>query len=347
MGKDIGIMRVAVAMSGGMDSTAAALLLRREGNDVLGLHMRLHAASDGTWEMAQEAARQVGVPIRQVDVSGEFEAIVVTRFIEEYARGLTPSPCPLCNRFVKMSVLLGHARSLGCEKLATGHYARIGGSESDPTLLRGADRKKDQSYFLFLLDGEILRRLLFPLGVLTKAGVKDLLAREGMSAWRSEESQELCFVPGRDYRAFLRGRGIIGHPGPIVDLRGNVLGTHRGVPWYTVGQRRGLGVCGPKPLYVIGIDAATNTVIAGTKDETYREVVTITAINVLVPESLVVGRQCLVKVRSTAAAVPCRVVRSFADTLEVRFDNAQGGVAPGQAAVLYEGERVVGGGWIR
>lgn len=339
-------MKVAVAMSGGMDSTATALLLKKQGHEVQGLHMRLHPASEVAWERAKDAAAQVGVSIERVDLAKAFFEQVISGFIQEYSQGRTPSPCPICNRFIKMTRLLEKAVSLGCAKLSTGHYARLEAGPDGPALLRGLDRRKDQSYFLFMMTPGILERIILPLGSLTKIRVKELLKREGISVWRSDESQELCFVPDNDYRGFLKSKGIESRPGPIKDLAGNILGVHKGIIGFTVGQRRGLGVSGRKPLYVVRIDPTIDTVFVGVREDTYVTSTTITGINFLVPSPPMVGDRFTVKVRSTARAVDCAIAYVGDDRLRLTYDEPQAGVAPGQAAVLYRGERVIGGGWI-
>lgn len=339
-------MRVAVAMSGGLDSTASAFILKKSGHDVTGLHIRLHAGSDASWEMARDEAEQIGVPINKVDLSHEFQELVIRCFVEEYSRGRTPSPCPVCNRFIKMTLLFDQARELGCEKLATGHYAQIGGTPEEPLLLRGADKRKDQSYFLFMLTRDILKRTLFPVGQLTKTRVRELLRAEGISLWQSDESQELCFVPDGNYRSFLRDHGIESQAGPVVDSLGRTLGKHKGIANYTVGQRRGLGICGPKPFYVLRVDPESNTVTVGTREETLRSGFTIDKITLLTSGRPSIGDRFDVKIRSTSPVVPCTIVGYGDDSMEIRFETPQAGVAPGQAAVLYSGDMVVGGGWI-
>jgi tRNA-uridine 2-sulfurtransferase len=339
-------MRVAVAMSGGMDSTAAALALRKRGFDIVGIHMRLHACSEASWESAQKAAGEIGVPIHAVDFRQEFSRLVVQPFVDEYLRGRTPSPCPVCNRCIKMSILFDHAVSLGCDTLATGHYARVLQGPAGPELWRGKDRAKDQSYFLFGLTREMLKRTIFPLGDFTKAEVRDSLRRAAVSVWESAESQELCFIPEGDYRGFLLKRGLTDLPGDIVDSSGKVLGQHSGISGFTVGQRRGLGICGPTPQYVIRIDSETRTVVVGPKEMTYTPLLRVVDVNLLVPSIPVPGDRFDVKVRSTSKAVPCTLLQFRDGTYEFRFDDAQSAVAPGQAAVLYLQDRVVGGGWI-
>jgi tRNA-uridine 2-sulfurtransferase len=339
-------MQVAVAMSGGMDSTAAALLLKSEGHKVSGLHMRLHSQSEATWIAAQKAAKQIGVPIQLVDLSSEFSEFIVRPFLESYTLGLTPSPCPICNRFIKLGLLLDRARASGSEKIATGHYARVAGTSEEPALLMGKDRSKDQSYFLFMLTRDLLKKVLFPLGDLTKTGVREYLKSAGVSVWESGESQELCFIPHGDYRGFLSSHGIEPCPGNIVDVKGNILGKHNGITGYTVGQRRGLGICGPKPHYVLRIHSDTQTLVVGTKEETYVPGVLVRGVNLLVSSGLSAGDRFHVKVRSTARAVPSTVVHISGGDAELEFDEPQSGIASGQAAVLYSGERVIGGGWL-
>jgi tRNA-specific 2-thiouridylase len=339
-------MRVAVAMSGGMDSTATALLLRNKGHDVIGFHMRLHSHSDTTWEQARMSAEKIDVPIREIDLREDFAETVIRPFVEEYSLGRTPSPCPICNRFIKMSFLLEEARSLECGRLATGHYARILSTLDGLGLFKGLDSKKDQSYFLFMLTRELLAGLIFPLGDHTKAWVKEFLNQEGLDEWESEESQELCFMQARDYRDFLRQRRQRSLPGPITDLHGTVIGRHKGVMEYTVGQRKGLGICRPHPMYVIRIDAATNTVVVGPKEDTFSPGLIIRDINLLTKSPPYLGERFLVKVRSTAEPVGCTVTYNDRNHMKLTFDEPQSAIAPGQAAVLYKEDRVIGGGWI-
>jgi len=339
-------MRVAVAMSGGVDSTISALLLGRMGYEVIGLHMCLHPESHRAWHCAQKAAEELGVPIHHVDFSREFGELVLAPFVAAYAAGRTPSPCPLCNRVMKTTLLFQRALQFGCEKLATGHYARVEQAGDEWVLRQAVDRSKDQSYFLFMLTQQILERTLFPLGALSKATVREIAGQEGLSVGLSAESQELCFIPDGDYRQFLRKHGVQERPGPIVDSSGKVLGRHSGIDVYTVGQRRRLGICGRKPLYVIRIDPDNDTVVVGTKEQTYSSGFRMTGVNFVRPAHPVSGEEFSVKVRSTARPMPCRVAGVTSDALEITFRDPQSAVAPGQAAVLYSGDRLAGGGWI-
>lgn len=339
-------MRIAIAMSGGMDSTAAALLLKREGHELIGLHMRLHSGSSVTWPKARKAAEEIGVPIHLVDLSKEFSHLVIDPFLQQYARGLTPSPCPICNRRIKTGLLFEHARQIGCEALATGHYARIRTRADGTSLLKGRDVSKDQSYFLFNLTNEMLSRTVFPLGEFTKSEIREMLRQESISVAESEESQELCFISGGDYRSFLHEKGVSQKPGAILNTQGKVLGSHKGIANFTVGQRRGIGVCAPRPLYVVRIDARENAVIVGFKEETLHSFVRIQGVNLLTFFHPSRGDRFLVKVRSTSKAVECTVTNSADGSLELEFDEPQPGIAPGQAGVLYADDRVAGGGWI-
>lgn len=339
-------MRIAVAMSGGMDSTAAALLLRKDGHDVVGLHMNLHTRSQASWVSAQEAARLAGISIHRVDLSSEFRDTVIKPFVSAYARGRTPSPCLICNRHIKMTLLFDQARSLGYQKLATGHYARIQPDTDMPVLMKGKDPAKDQSYFLSLLTREMLGRTLFPMGEYTKDQTRRLLRHEGICVWESDESQELCFVPDGNYREFLLNEGVMPRPGFIVDAHGRPLGKHQGIMGFTVGQRRGLGISAKEPLYVLRIDSTTDTVMVGTKEQTFVSTLIIQNFNRLRPDTISIGEQFEVKVRSTAKPAPCTVEEASGDRLSLIFEDYQSGVALGQAAVLYSEDRVVGGGWI-
>jgi tRNA-specific 2-thiouridylase len=333
-------------MSGGIDSSATALLLKEASHEVLGLHMLLARSNNRAREQAEEAAAQIGVPIRCVDLTEQFAGRVVEPFVREYAEGRTPSPCLVCNRDIKLDALWNHAQALGCESLSTGHYAAIHRTAHGALLRMATDRKKDQSYFLSMLTPAMLYRLILPLGTRAKAEARDLLRNRGITAWRAEESQELCFVPSADYRAFLDERGINARPGPIYDTAGKEVGRHRGIIHFTVGQRKGIGIPRPEPLYVIRIDPHSNAVIVGSRSEASTSRVCLGKPNILVPDALSQDLLLQIKVRSTSRPVNCRTVRWTSDALEVQFVEPQPGVAPGQAAVLYDGDTVVAAGWI-
>ncbi len=339
-------MRVGVAISGGMDSAASALMLKNEGHEILALHMKLFDDSGSSEAKARQVANLVGATLHVIDLVADFKAIVLDYFVREYTLGRTPSPCPRCNRFIKFGLLSEHARRLGCKKIATGHYANVSDESGRQTLKRGHDKIKDQSYFLFMLTPEILENLLLPLGPWEKKQVRIFLKDIDPVLSESRESQELCFIENNDYPTFLNELGVESLPGPILDTNGNILGRHKGIVNYTVGQRRGLGVCGPHPRYVVNIDSKTDSVVVGLREETFSEGARISQLNVIRPDLAASGPFFKVKIRSTAQPVECTVTRLENQQLELRFIDPQSSVAPGQAAVFYLQDTVVMGGWI-
>lgn len=340
-------MTVAVALSGGVDSACSALLLKNAGYDVIGLHMRLMPGLLDSWSKAQAVASSLDVPIFLVDLTTSFQKSVIDYFVSEYGSGRTPSPCPRCNRKIKMTLLMEHAFELGADTLATGHYARIGCGVNRLRLLKGKDRSKDQSYFLFMLTQDILSRVSFPLGEMTKVAVRNMAKDHNLPVNLSEESQELCFAPNRIYTDFLLEHGLEPKAGPIVDINGHTVGTHRGIMFYTVGQRHGLGVCGPEPSYVIRIDPTENTLVIGKKISTFVSGIIINELSFISGNYPKERSEFSIKVRSTSKEVPCVVEKIQDDSMSVRFNTPISGVAPGQAAVLYGGDEVIGGGWIQ
>ena len=339
-------MRVGVAISGGMDSAASAIILKNEGRQLIPLHMKLFDDCRDSLASARRVAEIIGEPLHVIDLVEEFRTLVIDYFVRDYGLGRTPSPCPRCNRFIKLDLLAKHAWNLGCEKIATGHYARITTDEGRPTLLKGLDPSKDQSYFLFMLTPEILERTLFPLGAWKKSDVRDFVGSMDLALAQKEESQELCFVENHDYVSFLRKMGIEERPGPIFDTEGNLLGQHNGIINYTVGQRRGLGVCGPHPRYVIRIEPENNSIVIGLRDHTFSNGALISDLNIIRPDLARSKEFLKVKIRSTSKPVDCRIVKMEPNRLEFEFLEPQSSVAPGQAAVFYLGAQVVMGGWI-
>ncbi len=354
--------RVVVAMSGGVDSSVTAALLRDEGFEVIGISMqvwdysRFTGAEEGSFGSccslddihdARRVADQLGIPFYVVNFEEEFERLVIGDFIEEYYLGRTPNPCVRCNQWIKFELLLKKAQALGADFLATGHYAR---SERDDSgrfrLLTGLDKGKDQSYFLFTLTQQQLGHVLFPLGGLTKGEVRRLAAQYDLRVAEKGESQEICFIPDDDYVRFIeeaRGRGD--HSGNIVDSAGKVLGSHDGVYRYTVGQRKGLGIAYPHPLYVLRVDAGKKEVVVGGKDELQSEGLVARNVNwIAPPPSSPVEATC--KIRYRHQPVSCRIVPLPDNRAEVRFLETEKGVTPGQAVVFYSGDEVLGGGWI-
>jgi len=334
-------------MSGGVDSSVAAALLRERASCVVGLHMILHREPakgplTAALERARQAARHLGIPLHEIDLRADFRRAVVEPFERSYREGRTPNPCLTCNPAIKFGALLERARELcGATCLATGHYARLGGANGDRALLRGADPAKDQSYFLALVPRERLSELRFPLGELTKAAVRQMA--EGYRFWEElpEESQEVCFLAGEDYRRLLGGQE---RPGEIVDLAGHAVGEHRGVWNYTIGQRRGLGVCGPEPLYVRRLEPAANRVVVAPAGQAPFRSMSVGRLNWLCqPRERL---RCTVRTRYRQADQSCEATLGQDGCLRVTFDEPQRAVSPGQGAVFYAGERVLLGGII-
>jgi tRNA-specific 2-thiouridylase len=347
--------RIAVAMSGGVDSSVAALLLQRQGHEVCGLTMTIWPPRDGLPKAAADAAavaRHLGIAHRVVDLHSRFLAEVLGPFAAEYASGRTPNPCVICNPRVKFGHLLAAALASGAAAMATGHYvrrdARGAGASHRYFLRRGVDAGKDQSYALYGLSQEQLRLAVFPLGGLTKGDVRAMAAEAGLPVSSKPESQDLCFSQG-GYREYLRERLPEGwEPGPICDRDGNVIGQHDGIAGYTVGQRRGLGVAAGEPLYVIEICPRSRTLVVGPEADLYRAGLLVTACNWMAVPELTAELRATVKIRYGGPAAP-GVLTPCPDrpgTVRVAFDRPQRAITPGQAAVFYCGDVVLGGGTI-
>jgi tRNA-specific 2-thiouridylase len=348
-------MKALVAMSGGVDSSVAAALMLEAGHEVVGVTLKQWVAPDGSLptagcctvadaEDARKVAVRLGVPHYVLDHSAQFTAEVVDRFVAGYAAGVTPNPCIECNRRVRFGALLGRVEPLGCDVLVTGHYARIGERSGRPVLLRAVDATKDQSYVLHMLTTADLERVRFPIGDLTKDQVRAHAARLGLGTAAKPDSQDLCFVSG-DYRRFLAERlPVIRRPGELVDSDGVVVGTHDGVAGFTVGQRRGLGVALGEPRYVIGVEPATGTVRVGPRRALAVAACLVSGVS-FVTAPVRSGESVEVKVRYRSRAVSA-TLSAEGSAWQVRFTEPQEAVAPGQAAVFYRGEEVLGGGTI-
>ena len=348
-------MKVLVAMSGGVDSSVAALLLKKAGFDVIGASMHLYSCNRSAGRTccsakdrldAAKVCEVLGIPFLSLDYRNLFREKVVEPFVDEYLEGRTPSPCILCNTHLKFAVLLNEAQKIGAQAVATGHYARIGRENCRYSLLRGIDAKKDQSYFLFTLTQEDLSRTRFPVGSLTKEEVRKIAKENGLPTSDKSESQEICFVPDNDYAAFVESSrpGGIGGPGDFVGVDGKVIGRHKGIHNYTIGQRRGLGFGTGARQYVVNIDAAGNRVVLGSSGDLLRKEMRVNAVNLIGGETL--ENKVDVQIRSTHKAAPAKIEILNDDEVKVVFDNEQKAVAPGQAAVFYRGDKVLGGGWI-
>jgi len=345
-------------MSGGVDSSVAAAMLRRAGRDVVGLTMQIPSALGpdcGGAELrtccesgAAEVARQLGIAHYFVDVRPEFRRLVIDRFRDAYRSGLTPSPCIDCNTFIKFDVLARLAREvLGVGRVATGHYARVvEACPESPGLFAGLDEQKDQSYFLYGIRRATLPHILFPLGEQTKHETRRLAAAWGLAVGDRADSRELCFAGQGDYRAALGSEPDAG-PGDVLDVSGRVIGRHRGISSYTVGQREGLGIAAGVPLYVVRIDPGANTITLGDRAASSSVLVCAHGVNILAPVALEGAGRLSGKTRYRQVADPCSLAELGRDRLVVEFDQAQHGVTPGQHLVVYSpGGRVLGGGEI-
>jgi tRNA-specific 2-thiouridylase len=363
---------IAVAMSGGVDSSAVAAMLRAEGYDLVGLTLQLWnqrrlAGKEGMPEQvtgrccslddvydARRVAETLDIPYYVVNEQERFEQDVVRPFVQEYLNGRTPIPCSLCNNHLKFDQLLVRARQIGADRIATGHYAR---NQYDPArnrwiLSRPADHSKDQTYFLFGLTQEQLSRTLFPLGNLQKSAVRDIAAQHGLAVAIKPDSQEICFIPGGDYKKFIsaylseQGEEIPDSAGELVSSSGEVIGRHTGVHNFTIGQRKGLGVASPDPLYVIQIDNASHRVTVGSDAEATTKTLRARELNWISIPHLEGEMRVRAKIRHRHEPAPATIRMTDDSEVEATFDDPQRAVTPGQAAVFYNEDEVVGGGWI-
>jgi tRNA-specific 2-thiouridylase len=363
---------IAVAMSGGVDSSTVAAMLRAEGHQVIGLTMQLWnqrrlAGREGMPESvhgrccslddvydARRVAQQIGIPYYVVNHEARFERDVVRPFVEQYLSGRTPIPCSLCNNHLKFDQLLIVAQQIGAEQIATGHYARVSYDDARRRWLlqRPADLSKDQTYFLFGLTQEQLCRTLFPLGNLTKTQVRELAHKHGLAIAEKPDSQEICFVPGGDYKRFIdaylaeQGESLPDTAGELVSTTGEVIGEHSGIHNFTVGQRKGLGLATGSPLYVIQISGANKQVMVGGDEHLYSRTLRARRTNLISVDDLYEPMRVRVKIRHRHEPAPAVIERSALDEILVTFDGPQRAITPGQAAVFYDGDVVVGGGWI-
>ena len=349
--------RVVVAMSGGVDSSVAALLLAKEGYDVIGVTMRLWSTPDSPEasprhrgccsvedvDDARRVCQIIGVPHYYLNFEREFQAHVVDYFVQEYTRGRTPHPCLACNDKIKFNFLLQRALAMEADYIATGHYARVTERDGHWCLLKGMDASKDQSYVLHTLRQEELARTLLPIGWYPKPRIRDIAREAGLPIADKPDSQDICFIPSGDYRAFLQER-VTPTPGDIVDPQGNVLGTHNGIELFTVGQRRGLGIQSDSPLFVLRVDADSHQVVVGTAEELLSD--TLRASSVNYPAGEPQGPTAVtVRIRYKASDVPATLYPNGTDAV-IRFDLPQRAVTPGQAVAFYQGDLLLGGGII-
>ncbi len=359
-------------MSGGVDSSTVAAMLRAQGHNIIGLTMQLWnqrrlAGREGIPESVQgrccslddvydarRVAQQIGIPYYVVNHEESFEREVVRPFVEEYLSGRTPIPCSLCNNHLKFEQLHVVARQIGAERVATGHYARVDFDEKTQRWLlkRPADHSKDQTYFLFGLTQEQLSRTLFPLGDMTKPEVRESARQHGLALAEKPDSQEICFVPGGDYKRFIdaylaeRGDALPETAGELVTTNGEVIGEHSGIHNFTVGQRKGLGVATGSPLYVIQISGANKQVIVGGDENLYSRRLRARRVNLISVDDLHEPMRVSVKIRHRHEPAAAMIAKAGSDEIVVTFDEPQRAITPGQSAVFYDGDIVVGGGWI-
>jgi len=351
--------RVAIAMSGGVDSSVAAALLVNQGYDVIGLMLRLwsepstqesnRCCTPDAMNGARQVAARLGIPFYPIDAQKIFHEKVVNHFVDGYAHGITPNPCLVCNRHIRWDYLYQHAQALGADFLATGHYAQINRVTQDRyELIRAMDKHKDQSYVLHILTQELLAHTLFPVGSYLKDEVREIALHQGMVVAQRRESQDLCFLAGGDYRDFLmRNSTQIINPGFIQDRSGNVLGEHQGLAFYTIGQRKGLAVSHPHPLYVLDKDFQRNALIVGTAEQLGKQELWAHQVNWISGEPPSRPFTAHVKIRYRAQEIPGEVTPLDEQRFHIKFSDHVRDITPGQAAVLYKEDICLGGGIIQ
>jgi len=337
--------KVAVALSGGVDSSVAALLPKEAAYEVMGIHMRLWDSPRSEYQAhrAENICRILDIPYHQVDLQKEFELCVVDYFCQEYQQGWTPNPCVACNQYIKFGLLLDKALSLGADYLATGHYARVEHSRGGHRLLKAVDTGRDQSYFLYTLTQEKLGQVLFPLGEYSRDEVKQMAKQAGLPT-ATKPSQDVCFISQRNYGAFLSQK-FSTLPGDIVDTRGRKLGQHRGIAFYTIGQRHGLGLASGKPLYVIRIEPESNRIVLGHEKELYSQKLAAQKLNWISGKAPREPLTAKAKIRYKSKEA--EAILFFRNgSVDVHFAQPQKAVTPGQAIVFYNAGEVLGGGII-
>lgn len=340
--------KVVVAMSGGVDSSVTAALLKERGFEVIGVTMKVQDNSSAI-SSAKKVADRLGILHRVIDLEKIFKDTVITYFCKEYSEGRTPNPCIKCNKYIKFGALLDGAKEMGARFIATGHYARVEYDEERKRYIikKGIDSRKDQSYMLYTLTQEQLKHILMPLGEFTKEQTREKARALSLPAADREESQEICFIPDNNYVEFLRNYiPETFKPGPILNKEGKILGEHKGILSYTIGQREGLGIAYKEPLYVIGIDKRENTITVGTREDTYHDEVYAKDVNYIGIEGLVEPSKVKAKIRYLHSESEAVLESLNGNGIRLKFREPQFAVTPGQSVVFYEGDTVIGGGII-
>ena len=336
--------RVFVAMSGGVDSSLAAALLKEADYEVSGVYMQIWSDHSHTTSDLERTCQLLGIPLHKCNLEAEFQSLVINYFCQEYSLGRTPNPCIVCNQHIKFGLLLNRVLQMGADCLATGHYARVEPSQNGYRLLKAVDQGKDQSYFLYTLGQRELQHLLLPIGNLHKAEVRRLAAELGLPTSSRHDSQDVCFIPDNDYRSFIAKYTPL-EPGDIIDTEGKVLGIHKGLAQYTVGQRQGLGLASGERLYVLRLDAASNRLVAGTQDQLLSNTLIASKLSWISGEAPKEPINITAKIRYKAPEVAAKLHHRDG-VAEVNFHQPQKAITPGQAIVFYQGDAVLGGGII-